>query len=868
MDEILLQSEEIDNIFKNHLKIESKVMSIESLFANKRLESKIIYDPYYQRNYVWDRSKATYFIESILLGTEIPPLVFFDNQEHIEIIDGRQRYETIKNFIDRELVLSKNGLNTLDYLKNKNFNELDSDIKDIFWDTKIRLLEFSIVNEPKLDEKKEDLIKKEIFRRYNSGITPLKNPEIEKAIYINDNFTKYLKKKFRNDTDEYKKVLELYFTERDLDKIGKTNTLDKVISKIRHLLVLHNIPIKRYSTLAGRADYVAKFYDMMSNSIDDVSKFYKDFENKINFNIALKQKLLEKNSDLSGNRLVYECTFWILTILDIELGKRNIFDDDDLVSSYAEYLIANHEKFSIENSHFYKKVNERYNATAKYFENCFGLKLSIYLDDYSVFKHKMTENEVENNSIDDFIKLEDLRLNKPEPSSLTIEDICRQMNRDKFLLRPPYQREEVINKIKSSALIESILLGIKLPPIFVYKRTDGVSEVVDGQQRILSILGFIGEDFLDENGERVKSEKNNFKLNKLNILSELNSKSYKDLDKKLQDKILDFNLSVVIIDAKINPNFDKIDLFIRLNNKPYPIRDNSFEMWNSYIDKDVISSIKQNATKHSLWFHRKTSEYNTRMDNEELYTTLAYLEYKKDIENVVDITDVKFLSLFQREHNINVRIKEKSDITKVLNLVTTNETSKNRFMKSIKNVDSFVNKVRLILIDKNSQNEENLDEFLRKELTKLFATKSLKRTTQSFYSLWIILNDLNLEMVKKYRSDMKVEIASIFENVRYIDEGEDGIKFYRELLCEFKEKYNVENRKIKLNEQEKTNLLSKQNNLCPICHNFLFVGDETEVDHSNPLALGGRDSFLNLQIVHRDCNRKKKAKLLSDELSF
>ena len=77
MEEILLKKEEIDEIFKNHLKIESKVMSIESLFANKRMESKIIYDPYYQKNYVWDNNKATYFLESILLGTEIPPLVFF-----------------------------------------------------------------------------------------------------------------------------------------------------------------------------------------------------------------------------------------------------------------------------------------------------------------------------------------------------------------------------------------------------------------------------------------------------------------------------------------------------------------------------------------------------------------------------------------------------------------------------------------------------------------------------------------------------------------------------------------------------------------------------------------------------------------------
>ncbi|RID81948.1 DUF262 domain-containing protein [Mesobacillus zeae] len=48
-----------------------------------------VYDPYYQRNYVWDADKASYFIESILLGTEIPPLVFFNTGKQIEVIDGR-----------------------------------------------------------------------------------------------------------------------------------------------------------------------------------------------------------------------------------------------------------------------------------------------------------------------------------------------------------------------------------------------------------------------------------------------------------------------------------------------------------------------------------------------------------------------------------------------------------------------------------------------------------------------------------------------------------------------------------------------------------------------------------------------------------
>ena len=100
----------LTDIFVNKLKIESKVVSIDSLFNDESKVRKTRYNPPYQRNYVWDSEKATYFLESILIGTEIPPLIFFRSEGRIEIIDGRQRYETILRFLHDELKLKKSGL--------------------------------------------------------------------------------------------------------------------------------------------------------------------------------------------------------------------------------------------------------------------------------------------------------------------------------------------------------------------------------------------------------------------------------------------------------------------------------------------------------------------------------------------------------------------------------------------------------------------------------------------------------------------------------------------------------------------------------------------------------------------------------------
>ena len=396
---------------------------------------------------------------------------------------------------------------------------------------------------------------------------------------------------------------------------------------------------------------------------------------------------------------------------------------------------------------------------------------------------------------------------------------------------------------------------------FIKNENNASYEIIDGQQRILSILGFLGEDFLNEDGDRVKSEKNNFKLKDFRILSKFNGYNYTNLSDEYKNKILDFNLSIVIIDQKMNPNFDEIDLFIRLNNKPYPIRDHSFEMWNSYIDKEIISIIKENTKKHSSWFYLKSQKYNNRMDNEELYTSLVYLEHKTKIENIGDITKAKFLTIYKRENNINVRIKAKPDITKNLNIVTINDKSKIEFLKSIKNVENFIRKIKLILLNQDIDDSKKLDEYLRIELNKLFYSKSSRRTTQNFYSLWIILNDIKLEMVKKNRLDLKDEIRQIIMKMKNIPEEDDGLTIYHDALLKFKEKYGNNERRIVLSETEKNNLIEKQKNKCPICGDALFIGDEIEVDHINPLSIGGRDSFLNLQVVHKDCNRKKGANL-------
>ena len=235
----------MQEIFQKLIKIEPKVMAIETMFNNQRRLNKTNFAPPYQRNYVWDNEKATFFLESIILGTEIPPLIFFKTDEKIEVIDGRQRYETIYNFVksNSKQKLSPNGLWVFGDLKNKKFDDLNSEIKDVFWDTKLRIIEFSFINEPDNLEY-EEIVKREVFKRYNSGITPLKTKEIDKAKYLENNLNSYFKEKLKEDRLMYDQTKRIFHYDKE--------DLETLLKEIRKMLVLDNIPIKYYSTKRNR----------------------------------------------------------------------------------------------------------------------------------------------------------------------------------------------------------------------------------------------------------------------------------------------------------------------------------------------------------------------------------------------------------------------------------------------------------------------------------------------------------------------------------------------------------------------------------------------------------------------------------------
>jgi hypothetical protein len=137
----------------------------------------------------------------------------------------------------------------------------------------------------------------------------------------------------------------------------------------------------------------------------------------------------------------------------------------------------------------------------------------------------------------------------------SIELLVSRIRKGRLILQPDFQRDFVWSRSKASALIESILMRIPLPVIYVSELKDESWEVVDGQQRLTSIRSYIDGKFPDGQA---------FKLGQLRVRDDLRGKSFIELSQEDQNSIEDYSLRVIVILKDASPDL-KFEVFERLN---------------------------------------------------------------------------------------------------------------------------------------------------------------------------------------------------------------------------------------------------------------------------------------------------------------
>lgn len=176
---------------------------------------------------------------------------------------------------------------------------------------------------------------------------------------------------------------------------------------------------------------------------------------------------------------------------------------------------------------------------------------------------------------------------KTDKQDVPVETIHGWVKRGKVDLQPDFQRMFVWNLAKASRLIESLLLEIPIPVVYVAEEASKNYAVVDGQQRLTSICAFIDGKLPDDR---------EFKLSSLQVLTELNGKRFKELPREQQEAILGAILRVIVITQDSNPDV-KFEVFERLNLGAVKLNDQELRncMYRGSYNR-LLAELAENAT--------------------------------------------------------------------------------------------------------------------------------------------------------------------------------------------------------------------------------------------------------------------------------
>ena len=155
-----------------------------------------------------------------------------------------------------------------------------------------------------------------------------------------------------------------------------------------------------------------------------------------------------------------------------------------------------------------------------------------------------------------------------EEQNLTVRDLWSRFLSGELMLEPDFQRHYVWDIERASRFVESVLLGLPLPRIFLAENRQGTVDVIDGHQRLETLFRFMSPLLAGPSGEKWPHVKrlfpNALTLSGVEVLTELDGRQVTALEAGDRTRLWDRLLNVVWIRKESNEEM-KFVLFARLN---------------------------------------------------------------------------------------------------------------------------------------------------------------------------------------------------------------------------------------------------------------------------------------------------------------
>ena len=403
-----------------------------------------------------------------------------------------------------------------------------------------------------------------------------------------------------------------------------------------------------------------------------------------------------------------------------------------------------------------------------------------------------------------------------------IESLYGKYKRGKLDIQPDFQRHFVWDAKKSGRLIESALLEIPLPVIYLSEERDGKEYVIDGQQRLTTFFSFIDGQF--PNGK-------DFKLSGLKVFTELNRKLFKDLDEELQDKIRYCKIRTITFRKESEADL-KFEIFERLNTGAVSLNDQ--ELRNCIYRGSYNKLLKELSKDNDFMSLLGLKGPDKRMKDMELILRFAafyhftYLNYKppmrkflnNDMEKYQHISDTEVTELKNAFKNTITIIKSLLDRHAFKRFYKGDEKNPNGYWE-LKKFNASLYDILMYSFAKENKNKvyQNLDS-IREALIHLMTND------QEFIDA-IELSTSSVQAVTKRFDKFRLALQDII-----------GIA-EKEPRCF----------SLKLKQE-----LYDDNQTCSICSQKIHNIDDAAIDHVKQYWTGGRTIPENARLTHRYCN--------------
>lgn len=399
----------------------------------------------------------------------------------------------------------------------------------------------------------------------------------------------------------------------------------------------------------------------------------------------------------------------------------------------------------------------------------------------------------------------------------------RNYQRGRLVLQPEFQRQFVWDRKKASRLIESVLLRVPLPIIYLSEQPDGKEYVIDGQQRLTSLFSFVDGKF--PSGDP-------FKLTGLTAYKELNKKSFSELPTDLQDRIQDYTLRTVTLLKQSDADL-KFEIFERLNTGSEPLND--MELRNCVYRGSYNTLLKELAAEPDFRALLGLSRADKRMRDVELVLRFAAFYHG---------TYLKYTSPMKRFFN--------QDMERHQNIAVADaDTLRKAFKNALQNIRSLLGAQhafkRYYAGDANNPNghwePKKFNASLFDVLMGVFWDKERNQVMAALDSLhegWIDLMANNAdfrEAIERSTSSQEM-VRRRFDLTRTLVEG---------ILREHRVQPRCFSRQLK--EQ-----MFASDATCAICGQAISELDDSALDHIHQYWRGGQTIPDNARLTHRYCN--------------